>query len=211
MAMDLVLLLPLLIFSVIVHEVSHGLVALKQGDNTALVSGRLTLNPLPHIDPIGSIILPVICIFSHLPVFGWARPVPINPNRFSNYRAGVIMVSLAGPLSNFLIAVGCVVTLHFFSRSEAFQGFSFMPRLLSQGVLLNLVLAVFNLVPVPPLDGSRIVSVILPHSMSIWYNSLEPYGAWIVMILIATGLLSRVMYPLVYFIYSFLLSSFGIF
>src|SRR5437016_262693 len=98
--MEIVLFLPILLFSIIAHEVAHGLVALKFGDDTAYASGRLTLNPLPHIDPIGSVIFPTLCFLMKMPAFGWAKPVPINPNRFTHYRAGVILVSLAGPLTN---------------------------------------------------------------------------------------------------------------
>src|SRR5207249_94461 len=101
----ILLIYPLLVFSVILHEVCHGLVALQQGDETALLSGRLTLNPLSHLDPVGSVLFPIMCAALKLPIFGWAKPVPINPNRFRHYRSGVFLVSLAGPFANFLIAV----------------------------------------------------------------------------------------------------------
>lgn len=207
--MGLILLLPLLVFSVIVHEVSHGVVALRCGDDTALYSGRLTLNPLPHLDPIGSVIFPAICVLAHLPVFGWAKPVPINPNRFTNYRSGVISVSLAGPGANFLVAIMCTVALYFTATRFALTGFSFLPQLLSQAILLNLVLGVFNLLPIPPLDGSKVVSMILPRELAVRYDALEPYGIFIMMALIATGILGKVLYPTVMIIYSFLLKAVG--
>lgn len=209
--MEIIFFLPLLIFSIIFHEISHGLVALRQGDDTALVSGRLTLNPLPHIDWIGSLIFPIICFMSHLPIFGWAKPVPINPNRFSNYRSGVVLVSLAGPLANFMIALACTVALYFsLSQMTLIKNFPFLPKLLSQGILLNLVLSVFNLFPIPPLDGSKICSMLLPPNLASYYDSLEPYGIFIVMILGATGVLGKLLYPMVVSIYHFLLISFGI-
>lgn len=202
--------LALLIFSVICHEVSHGLVALGQGDDTALVSGRLTLNPLPHLDPLGSVIFPAICVFANLPVFGWAKPVPINPNRFHNYRLGVILVSLAGPVSNLVLAVGCTAIFYFGMKFEFMGTVAFLPSLFQQVILLNIVLAVFNLVPVPPLDGSRLVSMILPYDLAIKYDALEPYGFIIVMVLVATHILQRVLSPVVEFVYTILLKVFGI-
>lgn len=209
--MEFLLLLPVLIFSVILHEVSHGLAALNQGDETALASGRLTLNPLPHLDLMGSVILPAICLFTHAPVFGWAKPVPVNPNRFRHYRSGVVLVSLAGPLTNFMIALAGVVILFFIAAKTSLAvSLPFLPQILSQAVLLNLVLAVFNLLPVPPLDGSKVLSVLLPPELAQRYDALEPYGLWIVLALMLTGVLGRVLYPVVYFFYSHLLSAFGL-
>lgn len=209
--MDLIILLPILIFSVIFHEVSHGVVAHKFGDDTAYQSGRITLNPLPHLDPIGSVIFPAICIFMHLPVFGWAKPVPVNPNLYSNYRSGVIWVSLAGPFTNLLIAVVSVVLLYF-SVTQTFllQSLPFLPKIFSQAIIINLVLGVFNLFPIPPLDGSRVVSVLLPTDLAAKYDSIEPYGFFIMMGLISFGILGRILLPIVKFIYSFLLLAVGL-
>lgn len=210
--MELLILLPILIFSVILHEVSHGIIALQQGDDTAKVLGRITLNPMHHLDPLGSVIFPIICILTHLPIFGWAKPVPINPNRFFNYRSGVILVSLAGPLSNFVIAIVCTIFLYFSISQTLITGnFPFLPKILSQALLLNLVLAIFNLFPIPPLDGSKILSAILPQNLAELYDSIEPYGFFIMMGLIATGLLGKILYPMVVLVYHFLLSSFGIY
>lgn len=210
--MDLILFLPLLVFSVIIHEVAHGFVALSQGDDTALVSGRLTLNPVPHLDPLGSVIFPAICVLMKMPVFGWAKPVPVNPLRFNHYRSGTILVSLAGPLSNFLLSVMFVVMLYFsVTQFALMEKFSFLPKFLNQAIILNLVLAVFNLFPIPPLDGSRVVSVLLPSEIAMRYDALEPYGFFIVMGLISFGVFGKVLYPVVYFIYQLMLKSVGVF
>lgn len=201
--------LPILIFSVILHEVSHGWVALSQGDDTAYHSGRLTLNPLPHLDPIGSVIFPAIAIFTGLPVFGWAKPVPVNPVRFHEFRKGVILVSLAGPLMNLLIALGFTVVLYLMFQTLSGSDLILI-RILSQAVLINVVLAVFNLIPIPPLDGSRVVSVLLPVELAERYDAIEPYGFFIVMGLIVSGILGKFLFPVVLTIYHFLLNSFGI-
>lgn len=186
------------------------MVALYEGDDTAYISGRLTLNPIPHIDLVGSIIFPAICYLSHLPTFGWAKPVPINPNRFHHYRSGVIKVSLAGPCSNFLLALLFLIFFYFFAmKIEIAERFPLLPAFLSQGILLNLVLAIFNLIPIPPLDGSKILSVLLPSELAIRYDSLEPYGFFIMMGLVAFGILGKILYPVVGFAYSFLFSLIG--
>ena len=161
------------IFSVIIHEVSHGYVAYLQGDNTAKFAGRLTLNPIPHIDLFGSIILPLILIFSHSPmVVGWAKPVPFNLYNLRNQRWGEALVAIAGPLSNICIAL----VFGFFIR------LSFLPSLTEPFVYIvfvNLVLATFNLVPIPPLDGSKILFSILPYNMQNVRDFLERNGVYL--------------------------------
>ncbi|MBI3012191.1 MAG: site-2 protease family protein [Elusimicrobia bacterium] len=206
--MELILFIPLLLFSVIFHEVAHGLVALREGDDTAYVSGRLTLNPIPHLDILGSILFPAICFLTHVPVFGWAKPVPVNPNRFNDYKNGVIRVSLAGPLTNLLIAVLFALALFLLRRySNLLFEIPILPYTLSQGILLNLVLAVFNLIPIPPLDGSKILSIFLPALISPQYDSLEASGLFIVIGLAALGILGKIIYPPVHFLYALLLKG----
>ena len=212
MSAELLLIYPLLVFSVILHEVAHGLVALEQGDETALLSGRLTLNPLSHLDPVGSVIFPIMCAALKLPVFGWAKPVPVNPSRFRHPRSGIFLVSLAGPLTNFLIAVAMVAVLYVIAtKTSLLQSYTFLPAVFSQTILLNLVLGVFNLFPIPPLDGSKILSILLPSELSVRYNALERYGFFIVMGLLAFGVLGRVMYPMVEGIYGLLMRTAGLY
>jgi Zn-dependent protease len=161
------------IFSVIIHEVSHGYVAYLQGDNTAKNAGRLTLNPIPHIDPFGSILLPVLLAVAGSPmIVGWAKPVPFNPYNLRNQRWGEAMVAIAGPISNIIIAAVFGLLIRFGVTSSLIQPFEYI-------VLINLVLATFNLIPVPPLDGSKILFSVLPYSMQGIKNFLEQYGTFI--------------------------------
>lgn len=163
----------ILAFSIIVHEVSHGWAALSQGDTTAKYAGRLTLNPISHIDPLGTIIVPLLMYISGLHiVFGWAKPVPYNPYNLKNGRWSELWVAAAGPLSNILIAVLCGLSLRFF-------GYSFPQStvdILAYAVLINLGLAFFNLVPLPPLDGSKILFSLLPRASLKIRPFLEKYG-----------------------------------
>lgn len=173
----------ILLFSVIAHEVMHGLVALKFGDSTAQRAGRLTLNPIPHIDLFGTILLPAILIFTGSPIlFGWAKPVPINPLNFSNLRKGELFVSTAGILANFSLAIMAAVIFHILNSLP--QNFpALLGSLLRFTVLINLVLGVFNLFPIPPLDGSKILLSQLPLNLARSYQKLEPYGIFILLIL----------------------------
>lgn len=177
--MDTLFQIVVLVFSVIVHEVSHGYAALMQGDHTAEYEGRLTLNPLKHIDPFGSVILPLLLVISHAGfVIGWAKPVPFNPYNLRNQKWGEAIVALAGPLSNIVIAL-------IFGLVIRFGGWS-MPVLgaLSIIVFINLILALFNLVPIPPLDGSKILFSVLPYRFQSLRNSLERYGFFILLFFI---------------------------
>jgi Zn-dependent protease len=161
------------IFSVILHEVAHGYAAYLQGDNTARNAGRLTLNPVSHIDPFGSIILPLLLIISNSPmVIGWAKPVPFNPYNLRNQRRGEALVALAGPLTNIIIAVVFGILIQTGMLPQLSAPFAYI-------VLINLVLAIFNLVPIPPLDGSKILFSFLPYSMQHIRNTLEAYGPFI--------------------------------
>jgi len=173
----------ILFFSVVVHEYAHGYAAYRQGDDTAKVLGRLTLNPIPHIDPIGTLLLPILLILSHSPVFfAWAKPVPINPLRFKDYDQGMIRVGLAGPLTNILLGTILAGLARLIGpASEVTQFFLY-------GAIINYVLAFFNLIPVPPLDGSRIVSVFLPFHARMQYERLDRYGVFIVVGLLWIGI-----------------------
>ncbi|MBI2086394.1 site-2 protease family protein [Candidatus Daviesbacteria bacterium] len=172
----------ILLFSVIIHEVMHGVIALKYGDHTAENAGRLTLNPIPHIDLFGTILLPALLIFTGSPIlFGWAKPVPVNPLNFSNIRKGELMVAAAGILANFSLAI--IAALIFHTLNAMPQTFpALVGSLLRFTVLINLVLGIFNLFPIPPLDGSKILLSQLPLNLARSYQKLEPYGILILLV-----------------------------
>jgi len=186
--------IPLLFFAVVIHECCHGWVAYLNGDDTAKAAGRLTLNPIPHIDLVGTIILPITLILIHSPyLFGWAKPVPINPNRLNNPVKDMAKVGFAGPGANFALAIlsALIVWLLKMSGVNTTIGFNgLIEKMLHMNVVINLVLGVFNLVPIPPLDGSRILSAFLPSQMAYRYNMLERYGIFIIFFLLAFGFLN---------------------
>lgn len=173
-----------LLFSVILHEVMHGLVALKFGDHTAERAGRLTLNPIPHIDLFGTILLPALLIFTGSPIlFGWAKPVPVNPLNFKNLRKGELMVSAAGVVANFALAILATVVFHILNALP--QTFPpLLGSLLVFMVKINLVLGIFNLLPIPPLDGSKVLLSQLPYKWAKEYQKFERYGFFILLILL---------------------------
>lgn len=170
----------------------HGIVALKFGDHTAQKMGRLTLNPLPHIDPFGTILLPALLIMTGSPIlFGWAKPVPVNPLNFTNIKRGEFFVSAAGILANFGLAI--VAALIFRILEALPQAFpSILGDILTFTVLINLVLGLFNLLPIPPLDGSKVLLSQLPYNLAKEYQKIEPYGFMILMLLLLTGMLGFV-------------------
>lgn len=194
---------PVLLFAITVHEYAHGKAAEFFGDDTARVMGRLTLNPLAHIDVIGTVILPLLAMISGIPLFGWAKPVPINI--FLMRRSQIMFVGLAGPLANLALAGIFSATYHVLinvlkiSLYEASLIFIF-------GVVINIVLAVFNLVPIPPLDGSKIVSGILPYEIANYYeNFIGRYGFYIIIFLLYSGGLWFLISPIVNFFISIFL------
>lgn len=176
--------LIILFFSITFHEVAHGYVALLYGDQTAKLQGRLSLNPLRHVDKFGTILLPLLLYFSGLPLIGWAKPVPINPNNFYDPRRGMVFCALSGPLTNFSLAFIFVVLRKIIPLHGFFE------YILINGIFINLVLGTFNLIPIPPLDGSRIVSFFLKGEWVYKYNRLEPYGILIILILSYFGFLN---------------------
>lgn len=192
----IVIKLATLVFSIVIHEVAHGYAAHRLGDPTARMSNRLTLNPLAHVDPVGSVILPLILVFVGSPVlFGWAKPVPFNPQYFRDPRRGIMIVGAAGPLSNFALAVACGILFRFVG---AYWGI--LAIFLAYMCVTNVMLGVFNLIPIPPLDGSRVLFGILPQRLLWRYMELERYGFIIVFILLWAGVLDRVMYPIANFL-----------
>jgi Zn-dependent protease len=180
--------IPALLIALTIHEYAHARVAVWMGDNTPKMMGRLTLNPIPHLDPLGLIML---CLFK----FGWAKPVPINPNNFDNWRKGTLLVSLAGPVSNVIMAFIAYFT----------YGILFKLQLVSSGVATvliftfhyNILFAVFNLIPLPPLDGSKILMNILPNRHAYMFEKIEPYAPFILMGLIYLNVISTIIGPII--------------
>lgn len=189
------------LFAITVHEVAHGWVANKLGDPTAKMLGRLTLNPMKHIDPIGTILVPGVLLFLGGFIFGWAKPVPITWQNLRNKHRDIALVSIAGPASNLLMACFWAVIFKIASGADPVSfNYAFALVTMSQvGIFINIILMVVNLIPIPPLDGSRVVSSLLPGKMAYQYDRIEPYGFWILLILLATGLLSIMMQPFVLF------------
>jgi Zn-dependent protease len=199
-----VIAIGVLLLSVILHEVAHGYTAFRLGDPTARYAGRLTLNPLKHIDPFGTVILPLLLILARFPYpVGWAKPVPVNPLLLRDPRRGMMLVGAAGPLSNVSVALVAAMILRTFPVSRV----PFLFDLLSIACYLNILLCVFNLVPVPPLDGSRVVAGLLPPGLRRAYESITPYGFLIVIGLFYLGLLEKVIIPLSDLIFSLLVGG----
>ena len=199
------------VFSIVVHEVSHGWMAYRLGDDTAKRMGRLTLNPVHHIDPVGTVILPLILIVMGGPVFGWAKPVPFNPHNFRrdvNIRNGAMWVALAGPGSNlgiaFVFSFVLVAAQNFLSGAPSIMYFS-VTQLAQAFIVINLVLASLNLIPIPPLDGSKILMRFLPLEYERYFMVLERYGFLILLLLLATGAFSTLIWVPVEFLYSIFL------
>ena len=184
--------LAALAFSIILHEVAHGYAAYRLGDPTAKQSNRLTLNPLAHIDPIGSVVLPLILLMTHSPVlFGWAKPVPFNPYYFRDPKKGVMIVGAAGPLANFGLALASGLLSQIVPvQAEVIRWF------LAYFCVTNVILGVFNLIPIPPLDGSRVVYGLLSERWLRSYMQLERYGFIILFVLLWGGALDWVIYPI---------------
>jgi len=189
---DTLLYLVALVFSVVFHEVSHGFVADRHGDPTARMMGRLTLNPVPHIDPWGSIILPGILLLGHSPfLFGYAKPVPVDVRNLRNPRLDGIKVALAGPFSNILLGLLCAIV---FGVVRSFLGDDHaLVRLFFYGMLVNCVLAVFNLIPVPPLDGSWLLDHTLRGSAYNAYRAVRPYGMLVLIAILIFPPISNVL------------------
>jgi len=188
-----------LIFSAIIHEYMHGWAAHQLGDTTAKDMGRLTLNPIPHIDPIGSIALPALLIFSGMGiVFGWAKPVPYNPYNLRDQKYGGAKVAIAGPAANLITAIFFGLILRFAPiANPAFATF------LAIIVQINLLLMIFNLVPLPPLDGSKVIMPFLPYKLQTQFAKLEQYGMFLVILFIWIGF--PVIVPVIEFMYRLIL------
>jgi Zn-dependent protease len=211
----LFLMLVPLIFSVTVHEVAHGYVAYRLGDHTAKIAGRLTLNPIKHLDFFGSLLLPAMLKFMGSPIiFGYAKPVPVNFANLRDYRTGTILVSSAGVISNLAVAVVSGALFQLLTQngnisyappvSSMISDLSYM---LYYSVIINCVLAVFNLIPIPPLDGSRILGMFLPQDLRVKYSRLERFGMAIIIILLLTGFIQKIIRYLTVPLVGFLLGG----
>jgi len=187
--MDWILQVPVLFFSVIFHEFAHGFAAYRHGDDTAYLSGRLTFNPLPHIDPVGTVIMPIACALMNFPTIGWAKPVPVNPYNLRRPRTDMAIVAFSGPLSNIFLAI--LAGIVFKLLMLGFVGGDIALTLLRAAgfaVVINLALAFFNLIPVYPLDGSQIALGLLKGRWLENYEKHLPYGMYIILGLVFTGL-----------------------
>lgn len=196
--LEILSLLIVFLPAVILHECAHGWVANKLGDSTAKLAGRLTLNPIKHIDPVGTIMLPGLLFLIRSPVlFGWAKPVPVNFQNLRHPKRDMMWVGMAGPAINIILAVFLSFLLKLNIPSMAHE-------LITTAVFINLVLAIFNLIPIPPLDGSRLIMGLLPFRFAILYSRLEKFGIIIVFLLLYSGLLEKVVWPLVVHLANFL-------
>jgi Zn-dependent protease len=189
------------IFAIVLHEVMHGYVANLLGDDTAARAGRLTLNPLNHVDPVGTVIMPALLLFLHLPVFGYAKPVPVDFRRLRPPRAGMIAVAAAGPLTNLVLAVASAFVARMLARyvNAPWGATVALPivYMMQASVLINVLLAVFNLLPLLPLDGGRVLVALLPIRAARAFARLEPYGLLILFALLYTNAVDAVINPII--------------
>ena len=184
---DMIFRIPALLITLTVHEYAHARMAVALGDPTPRVLGRLTLNPIAHLDPVGLIMM---WLFK----FGWAKPVPINPSYFKNYRQDTLIVSLAGPVSNMLLALLTAFLIVISAKMQLLSGGWL--KVLSMTYTYNIILAIFNLVPIPPLDGSKVLASLLPVGQGRILEQMEQYGPFLLMGLVYIGVIGMITYPL---------------
>jgi Zn-dependent protease len=197
-----------LLFSLTVHEAAHALTADRLGDPTARLLGRVSLNPAVHVDPLGTIVLPLIAIISNFPVLGWAKPVPVNITRLrGHWKRKYMLIAAAGPASNLVLAVLASLVLHLVPVSGSLQEAALGPlaELFREVVFINVLLAVFNMVPVPPLDGGNVLAGVLRGPVAEMYDRLRPYGFLILYGLMFTGILTMIILPPAQFLWDWLL------
>lgn len=201
------------IFAITLHEVAHGWVASWCGDQTARLSGRLSLNPIRHIDVVGTIVVPLLMLMFSSFIFGWAKPVPVDSRNMRHPRRDMAFVSLAGPISNLLMALfwGLIAKIGVMMQAGDHDWFGVpLVYMGGAGIMINVVLAVLNLIPLPPLDGGRLMISLLPPRMAYEYSKIEPYGFFILLLLIFTNVLSMVMGPPVFFLIEGIGGLFGL-
>ena len=194
------------LFAITVHETAHGWVASLLGDHSARMMGRLTLNPIKHIDLIGTLVVPAFLYFTAGFIFGWAKPVPVNFSALRSPKQDMLWVAIAGPMSNFIMAIIWLVTIFVAINT----GSQFLADMAQIGIQINLLLAVLNLLPLPPLDGGRVVSALLPPKISYQFDQLEAYGLFILLGLLFLGIFQSVIMPIVKFIQQWLYTLVGL-
>ena len=186
------------LFAITLHEAAHGWVASKLGDPTARQLGRITMNPIKHIDPIGTVAVPLFLVMLSGFIIGWAKPVPVDPRHFKQPLLDMALVALAGPVSNFVMACGWALLI---TASKGMLADSttaaHLMRVGQAGMTINIILMVLNLVPVPPLDGGRVVAGVLPKDIALAYMRIEPFGMWIILALLVSGVLGKILWPVV--------------
>lgn len=203
--------LPVL-FAITVHEVAHGYVAYLLGDKTAFILGRLTLNPLKHIDPLGTVIIPALLLMLGGFVFGWAKPVPVSERNFRKPKRDMALVALAGPLSNLVMALlwALIAKIGLWILGTGFVWALALVYMGKAGIIINLVLMTLNLIPLPPLDGGHVLMGILPNRLSAKYARIAPFGFFILLFLLIVGLLGAIIGPIIAFLHGTIAALFGI-
>jgi len=199
-----------ILFAITLHEAAHGYVARHFGDNTAYLQGRISLNPLRHIDPLGTVLLPLLTLVLGGVLFGWAKPVPVNFGALRNPKKDMLWVALAGPASNLAMAFAWTVLFKFASASPDSYFAEPLMGMAVIGIKINAVLLVLNLLPLPPLDGGRVAVSLLPHRQAYQLSRIEPYGMFILIFLAITPVLGRVLLPLVGLVEKFLFILVGV-
>lgn len=189
-----------ILFGITVHEVAHGWVANSLGDSTARLQGRLTPNPIRHIDPVGTILVPALMVILTGFIFGWAKPVPVNWQRLGHPRRDMALVAAAGPLANLVMMLiwAIIAKLVFVAGIEASLVAPFILTMVKVGIIINIILMVLNLLPLLPLDGGRVMTSLLPPDLAEKYARLEPYGLIILVVLLVTGVLVRIIGPIIF-------------
>lgn len=186
------------LFAITLHEAAHGWVANKLGDPTARQLGRITMNPLKHIDPVGTIAVPLVLVMLSGFIIGWAKPVPVDMRHFKQPLLDMALVALAGPASNFLMACGWALMITLSTTALAETSIAvYLLQMGKAGMTINLILMVLNLMPIPPLDGGRVVAGVLPKQVAWSYMRIEPYGMWIILALLVSGILGKILWPIV--------------
>jgi len=198
-----------LLFSLTVHEMAHAWTADALGDPTGRVLGRVSLNPLVHADPIGTLLFPLVAAVSGLPLIGWAKPVPVNVSRLRRKRRDFVLVAAAGPLSNLFLAGAAALALKIIPVAPAtidtVSVTAPLASIIGRAIEINLLLAVFNMIPIPPLDGANVISGLLPIAVSAQFDRVRPYGYWLLYALMLTGALAYIVTPPYYLLLSWLL------